>query len=50
MKLNSFEHRKGEDYFSMDKGLFYAFLYEELGQEVLVGFIRTVSFLIVCYS
>ena len=35
VKLNSIEHRKGEDHFSMDKALFFAFLYENFGDKFL---------------
>ncbi len=38
VQFNSVEHRKGEDFFSMDKALFYAFLYESLGREVHQAF------------
>ena len=43
MHYNSVEHKKGEDFFSMDKALFYAFLFETFGdqfQDILAPYIR----------
>lgn len=31
-RLNSLEHKKGEDFFSMDKALFYSMLFENFGK------------------
>ena len=35
VKFNSLEHRKGEDHFSMDKALFFAYLYENFEDKFL---------------
>ncbi len=33
LSLNAVEHKKGEDFFSMDKSLFYALLYDAFGDQ-----------------
>ena len=46
IELNSIEHKKGEDSFSMDKGLLYCSLIEEFGSEfaqILVPYVEKFS-------
>jgi hypothetical protein len=38
VEFNALEHRKGEDFFSMDKALFHCCLYENFGDEFLPSF------------
>ena len=37
VELNSLEHEKGLDFFSMDRGLFLSFLIENIGPKLAQG-------------